>query len=65
VDELVATFQRREVRQFANVRSIERSFVAKNGIGMFTEGGWIVRNMVAEMDSRFDEVNVLTNVVRH
>jgi len=41
------------------------SWRAEFVIRAFTKVGWIVRKAMDEMDSRFDEVDVLADIVGH
>lgn len=65
--ELVAIIHRQELVHFGIIRlgPIMGNRRAEVGIRAFTEVGRIIRKAMGEMDSRFDEVDVLADVVGH
>jgi len=66
-DEPVAIIHGQELGHFGIIRlgPVMRSWRAEFVIRAFTEVGRIIRKAMGEMDSRFDEVNVLTDMVGH
>jgi len=63
--ELVAIIHRQEPSHFGIIRlgPVMRSWRAEFVIRAFTKVGRIIRKAMGEIDSRFDEVNVLADMV--
>ena len=66
-DILVAIIHRQGLGHFGIIRlgPTMGRWRAELVIGAFTEVGRIIRKVMGEVDSRFDEVDVLTDIVRH
>jgi hypothetical protein len=66
-DELVAIFQRQDLGHCRSIRlgAIRGGWRTKVNIRAFTVEGRVIRKAMDEMNGRFDEVDVLADMVRH